>query len=170
MKFKFPKLNKRGTTLMELMVYLGISSVVTLSLTMFLAQSTKQRVMTNDQQLAQYNARQVVEKMTYSLRNAYDVSIEAGGTRAVVYSYYYVDPANPDDLITVYELDGGRMYYGQDINSVPGHSSLKQLTDEGVEVTSVSFKKILSSLKVDLSVSKGIGESDVSTTISFRQQ
>ncbi|MFA6271732.1 MAG: hypothetical protein WC693_01305 [Patescibacteria group bacterium] len=170
MKSEQVKINQLGTTLMELMVYLGISSVVTLSLTMFLAQSTEQRVMTNNQQMAQHNARQVIEKMTYSLRNAYDVTIEAGGTRAIIYSYYYVDPANPDNLITVYELDGGKMYYGQNINSIPDHSSMKLLTDEDVDVTVVSFKKISSSLRINVNVEKGTGESSVSSTISFRQQ
>jgi Tfp pilus assembly protein PilE len=170
MKKKFFHLNNRGTTLMELMVYLGISSVVTLSLTMFLARSTEQRVMTNDQQTAQHNARQVIEKMTYSLRNAYSVDIQSGGTKAIIYSYYYDNLGVPQDVITVYELNGGKIYYGQDINLIPSPSNMKQLTDEGVNVTQASFKKISSSLQIILDVKKGTGESDVRSTISFRQQ
>jgi type II secretory pathway pseudopilin PulG len=170
MSYQLLKNNQHGTTLMELMVYLGISSIVTLSLTMFLVRSTDQRIMTNNQQAAQHNARQVIEKITYSLRNAYNVNIEAGGTRAIIYSYYYVDPTNPDNLITVYELSGGKVYYGQDINAIPDHSSMKLLTDEDVDVTAVSFKKISSSLRVNLNVEKGSGESEINSTISFRQQ
>jgi type II secretory pathway component PulJ len=170
MKNKLFKLNQNGTTLMELMVYLGISSIVTLMLTMFLVNSTEQRVLTNDQQIAQYNARQVIEKMTYSLRNAYDVNIEAGGTKAVVYSYFYTNPGVPDNVITVYELNGGKIYYGQDINTIPGPSGMKLLTDENVNVSLVSFKKVSSSLRINLIVEKGVGESDINSTISFRQQ
>ncbi|MBU0612979.1 hypothetical protein KKB10_03090 [Patescibacteria group bacterium] len=155
---------------MELMVYLGISSVVTLMLTMFLVNSTEQRVMTNDQQIAQHNARQVIEKMTYSLRNAHDVNIEAGGTRAVIYSDYYDNLGVPQDVITVYELSSGKIYYGQDINLIPSPSSMKLLTDEDVNVSLIAFKKVSSSLRINLNVEKGLGESDINSTISFRQQ
>ncbi|MFH1535058.1 MAG: hypothetical protein ABIF80_03670 [Patescibacteria group bacterium] len=170
MKNKLFKLNQNGTTLMELMVYLGISSVVTLMLTMFLVNSTEQRVMTNDQQIAQHNARQVIEKMTYSLRNAHDVNIEAGGTRAVIYSDYYDNLGVPQDVITVYELSSGKIYYGQDINLIPSPSSMKLLTDEDVNVSLIAFKKVSSSLRINLNVEKGLGESDINSTISFRQQ
>ncbi|MBU1951842.1 hypothetical protein KJ733_02930 [Patescibacteria group bacterium] len=152
------------------MVYLGISSVVTLMLTMFLVNSTEQRVMTNDQQIAQHNARQVIEKMTYSLRNAHDVNIEAGGTRAVIYSDYYDNLGVPQDVITVYELSSGKIYYGQDINLIPSPSSMKLLTDEDVNVSLIAFKKVSSSLRINLNVEKGLGESDINSTISFRQQ
>ncbi|MFA6391143.1 MAG: hypothetical protein WCW66_00125 [Patescibacteria group bacterium] len=170
MKNKLFKLNQNGTTLMELMVYLGISSVVTLMLTMFLVNSTEQRVMTNDQQMAQHNARQVIEKMTYSLRNAYSVDVQASGTKAVIYSYYYTNPGIPDNVITVYELNGGKMYYGQDINTIPDPSGMKLLTDEDVNVSLVSFKKVSSSLRINLNVEKGEGKSDINSTVSFRQQ
>jgi hypothetical protein len=155
---------------MELMVYLGISSIVTLMLTMFLVNSTEQRVLTNNQQTAQYNARQIIEKMTYSLRNAYDVDIQASGTKAIVYSHFYTNPVAPDNIITVYELNGGKMYYGQDMNLIPAPSSMKLLTDEDVNVSLVSFKKVSSSLRINLIVEKGTGESDINSTISFRQQ
>ncbi|PIS42928.1 MAG: hypothetical protein COT24_00830 [Candidatus Kerfeldbacteria bacterium CG08_land_8_20_14_0_20_40_16] len=162
--------NEKGITLAELVVYLGISGLVTLILTSFLVQSTKQRIETNNQQLAQHTTRQVLEKMSHSLRNAYDVDVLAGGDGINIYSKIYSISGDPQTEITTYRVIDEKIYYDETLGLLPDFSELKPITDEGIIVNAVQFRKISSSLKIEMQITKGNREATLDSTIFFRQQ
>jgi len=157
-----------GVTLMELLVYMGISSVVILGMMAFLVQTTKTRVSAESQHLAQHSARQALEQMTYSLRNAYDVVVNVDGTRAIIFS------DNPDDaiqpIVTVYAIKDGQLVSAQAISVPPDDSSLQPVSGDGVIFTDVQFKKISASLQVTLGTVKNSRSSKIESTIAFRQR
>ena len=165
---KIMKRQPKGVTLMELMIYLGISTIVVLALTSYLVQATKARVEMNNQQFVQHNTRQALEKMTYALRNAYDVAVYQEGSAVDIYSYNFDDPAKP--IIYTFKYKDQDLFYGQSVEVPPAEESLQQLTDDGVSVESVSFKKISSSLQVQLVMKKNERQATLNSTIAFRQQ
>jgi Tfp pilus assembly protein PilV len=152
------KKNQKGVTLMELLVYLGISALVILAMGTFMVNVTKARVLSNNQRLAQQNARLILEKMTYSLRNAYDVNV-LSPAKVEIKSYDYNDPNNPVSKTAVIERQADNLLY------LDGWS----LTEEGVSVTNVNFEKVSSSLQVSLTTEKNSQQASLSSTISFRQ-
>ncbi|MFA5051733.1 MAG: prepilin-type N-terminal cleavage/methylation domain-containing protein [Patescibacteria group bacterium] len=160
--------SQAGATLIELLVYLGISSFVVLGSLLFLVQMTTARLATNDQKTAQQSARLAVEKMTYSLRNAYDVVVNADGTRVTIYSNDTAHPGQP--VITVYGLRDGRLMYGQSLVVPPDDAELQPILNDNVEIADLQFKKISASLQVSLSTIKSNRQSSVESTIAFRQK
>lgn len=153
---------------MELLVYLGISSFVVLGSLMFLTQMTTARLATDNQKLAQQGARLAVEKMTYSLRNAYDVVVSADGTRATIYANDTEHPGQA--VVTVYTMEANRLVYGQSMVVPPDDAALQPVLNDDVTVTSLQFQKVSASLQISLSTEKNNGTSSVNSTIAFRQK
>lgn len=160
--------NKNGVTLMELMIYLGISSIIALAMTSFLTNVTKQRVEISNQQIAQYNARQVLEKLTYSLRNAYEVEVNPDGTAVNIFSNNYDNPLQ-QPIISTYIYKNQKLYYGQSVINPPAEDTLLPITDEGLSVDNINFSQVSSSLKLQLVISKSGRQSGLDSTIAFRQ-
>lgn len=160
--------NRRGITMLELMVYLGITVIIVSGLTTFLVQVTKQRINLHNQQLAQHNNRQVIEKMTHVLRNAYDVEIYQNGTALDVYSHNYTDHNSP--IITTITYQEKRLFYGVSTGTRSVGELLLPLTDFGIVVEQVSFEQISSALQIALTMAKSESTASINSTISFRQQ
>ncbi|MFA6553596.1 MAG: hypothetical protein WCT27_04165 [Patescibacteria group bacterium] len=153
---------------MELLVYLGISSMVMLGSTLFLVQTTKIRLSSDNQKLTQHSSRLALEKMTLSLRNAYDVVVSADGTRATIYSYNFNDPGRP--IVSVYCGRDGQLWYGQSFVIPPDDGALSPVIEAGVKVSTVQFNKVSASLHVRLNTVKNDRESSIESTIAFRQK
>jgi Tfp pilus assembly protein PilE len=165
---KFLMTNEKGTTLMELMIYLVISSLIIIAMTSYLVQATRARVALNDQHLVQNDSRVVLEKMTYSLRNAYDVSVSSDNQSVTVFSHNFDDPMRP--IITTYIYQSGQLMYGQAIGVPPAEPSMTPLVSSQVVVQNVHFAKVSSSLQVTLALAKNNKTSEVVSTIAFRQK
>lgn len=159
--------NQRGVTLMELLVYLGISSVVVLSMMTLMANVSKQRLERTQQNTAQQAARVAVDKMTYSLRNAYSVVVAADGKTLDIYSYNFTNPAQP--IVTTYREQDSRLYVGQALTTPPPPADLRPATPPTVLLEQLSFREISSAVQVTIRCRNGTRTADVSSTISFRQ-
>lgn len=162
-------MNQRGVTLMELLVYLGMSTIVALGLTAFLTTTTAARVQTSNQHLAQHNGRLVLEKLTHSLRNAYEVVVYNEGNSVDIYSYNFDEPAKP--IVTTFSHDAGQslLLYGQALVSRPSTNSLVPLIEPTVIVDQVTFTPVSASLHVQLTLLKDNGQASLDSTIAFRQ-
>lgn len=153
----------RGVTLVELLIYLGISSIVTLAMSAFLVTTVHQRTEVASQNAAQHETRRVLEQLTYGLRNAYSVDVRTGGSAVDVYS----DSTEPQ--VATYELSGDRLNFGQQATTPPPAETLQPITGTDMKVTEVRFTRVASSLQVHLVIMKGTHQSTINSTISFRQ-
>ncbi|MBI5405185.1 MAG: prepilin-type N-terminal cleavage/methylation domain-containing protein [Candidatus Kerfeldbacteria bacterium] len=151
--------NQRGTTLMELMVYLAISTVVVLSMTTFVTALTKTRVRTTDQQIAQAEARNVIERMTHTIRNSRDVAVT--GAR--------IDATDETGLVTSYCGCDGTIKSGQHMAFPPAGADLEPAIESGVQVDNFTLERLGSSVRVSLNFSKNGQSAALVSTIAFRQ-
>ncbi len=154
-----------GFTLIELVLYLGLSSIVVLASTSFLTAATKVRVHTKQQQNIQSEIDAVSGRLSYTLRNAYRVELDVPGTRIDVYAK---DPSSPDPIVTSFQVKDGALYTGK--NSVTPAADLYMLTNAATSVTSLSpFEVVSSSLKVMLSFTQGPVTVPFESVYAFRQ-
>ena len=137
-------------------------------MTNFLVQTTGFRVGLNNQHLAQHETRVVMEKMTYSLRNAYDVQVAPDGKKVAIYSHNFDDPSQ--SIVTVYRAASQQLQYGQAIGSEPPEAALLPVVNDDILVQNINFTKISSSLQVDLTLMKKDKTSNINSTIAFRQK
>lgn len=160
--------DRRGVTLLELLLYLGISSAVVLGMTGFLVRATRQRVVTMDQTIAQQNGRTVSALFTHALRNAYDVTVQSAPLSAVISSE---NPDNPGQtIVTVFRYDetAKTIEYGQAVGSPP--VVFIPLTDPSVAVENVSFERVSSALVLEARFTRGDRAASLASTIAFRQR
>ncbi|MFA6099238.1 MAG: prepilin-type N-terminal cleavage/methylation domain-containing protein [Patescibacteria group bacterium] len=162
-----PTNNQRGVTLMELLIYLGISSVVVLTMMTLMANVSKQRLQRIQQNTAQQAARVAVDKMTYSIRNAYRVDISADGKTLDIYSTNFADLTKP--IVTTYSELDNQLYTGQSLETPPQPENLQPATPPGVILEQLSFREISSAVQVSLRCRNGARNAEISSTISFRQ-
>lgn len=154
---------RAGVTLMELLVYLGMATVVVLVMTNFLVGFTRQLLVTRDQERVQQNARVVLEKLTHAGRNATSltvngscVTLQAAGTAPT----------------RVFSYDGATISYGEALPC--GDPGLRPLIETGVAVSAVTFEPVLAdgapvALAVAATFRKGSREAAFRSTITLRQ-
>ncbi len=159
--------NQRGVTLMELLVYLGISTIVVVGLSALMTNTMHARVVSNNSKDAQQNARRVLENMTYSLRNAYQLDVAADGQSMNIYSQNIDNPSEP--LVTTYQYVDSQLFYAQAVNELPPADTFISLVDEGVLVKDVNFHKISSSINVEFTIIKNSRQAEINSTIAYRQ-
>lgn len=157
----------RGVTLMELLVYLGISSFIVVALTSYLMNATRQRVLAMDQTIAQENARAVFAKMTYALRNSYAVAVSETPERVEITAENPGHPGQP--IITVFQYNPliQSVEYGQAIGTPP--IAFQPLTDPAVTVRDLDFEGVSSAVIVRGTFLRGTREAHVESTIAYRQ-
>lgn len=161
------RIQPRGFTLIELVVYLGLSSIVVVASTGYVAAATRVRVHTVQQQALQDDARSIIGNLSYTLRNAYRIDIVEAGARADVYA---VDPDAPGHpIVTSYQLRDGVLRQGKSIDTPPAEMILLNGSEVTVSAGPVPFAVVSSSLELRLSLAKGGVTVPVETTISYRQ-
>lgn len=159
---------KRGFTLMEMLVYIGVLSIIVLALSFFIVWSINSTNKARTMREALYNTRRAIEIMTYEIREA--KSISSDSTTAHLYlenatttEFYLCDTAST----TICQRKGS----GEPI----------LLTSDKVEVKKLEFKQIATStttpsvqivLTIDYKNPSGIPEYQASvsatTTVSLR--
>jgi len=159
--------NQQGVTLMELLIYLAMSTVVVVGLSAVMTSTMQARVVSNSTKDAQQNARRVLENMTYSLRNAYQLDVAADGKSINIYSQNIDNPSEP--YITTYKYDDSELLYAQAINELPAEDTFISLVDEGITVEDVFFNKIASSISVEFTTIKNNRKATINSTIAYRQ-
>jgi len=159
--------NQRGLSLMELLVYLGISTIVVIGLSTVMTNTMSARVVSNNAKDAQQNARRVLENMTYSLRNAYQLDVSADGLSMNIYSQNIDNPSEP--LVATYKYIDSQLLYAQAINELPSDDTFVSLVDDGILVEDVNFRKISSSINVKFTIIKSSREAKINSTIAYRQ-
>ncbi len=155
-----------GYTLVELLVYLGLSSLVLLLMTGFLARVMGNKAIAATQTQLQENERTVFDAMTVAIRNSYEVTVENSGTKVIVKSH-------PEDsgltTYTVFQVDAHqRLSMGQNEDFMLVDP--QPITDDGIIVKAFSATVISSSLEVTLVIQKGTQTNAFTSTIAFRQQ
>ena len=102
--------NKNGFTLMEIVVYIGLSTIILLVVIgqqmMFLQMSVKHQTMTEVEQQGEF----VMHLMTQTLRNADAINSPSVGSSASVLS---IDVFDAIDDPTVFDVSGGQIRIAQ---------------------------------------------------------
>lgn len=152
-----------GYTLIELLVYLGLSSLVMLLMTGFLVRVMGNKAIAATQTLLQENERTIFESMTTAIRNSYAVDV-TDGTRVVVKSH----PAgSTDTLYTIFQPDANhRFSMGQGASEAD--VVMSPITDDGISVL-FSATADTASLDVTLAAKKGTQSNAFTSTIAYRQ-
>ncbi len=155
-----------GFTLVELVLYLGLSSIVILASSSFLTTATTVRVHTKQQQMVQSDVDAVSGKLSYTLRNAYRVDLVESGNRIDVYAH---DPDTTDTVVTSFRIHDGALTTGKNTTSPP--ADLYALTSVATTVAPgpVLFEVVSSSLKVSLICTQGSVTIPFESVYAFRQ-
>ena len=156
------RLDQRGTTMFELVIYLALSSLVVLTMFQFISGLSAARVRTADQKLAQENARTVLARMTHALRNSKDVTVAADRIN--------IEQENTNRI--VFAVKDGTIQYAEKLDVPPAYPAdieLRPLTDPGVVLDTATFKKISSSVQVNVQFKKGTQVAQLDSTIAYRQ-
>lgn len=131
---------QKGFTLVELLIYIAITGVVTVSLVQFGLAISTARVKTYVAQEVQANARMALDLMSRKIRMAREVNTGASvwGSDPGVLSLGMVDGTSDP---TVFELDGdnGRLQMTE------GSGPTVYVTGEEVRVTNLVFRDLTSS-------------------------
>lgn len=157
-------MRRPGYTLVELIIYLGLSGLVLVVTTNFLMQLLGQRAVAATQTSLQENSRTITSMMTVALRNAYDVSVSADKTSVIILS---VPPSGVGTLYTGYKLQGGTILSGSADaeNAIVYEAALPA----DVQATVFSMEKVSSALDVEMRLAKGTQSTLLDSTIAFRQ-
>lgn len=130
----------QGFTLVEMLLYVTISSVILLSLSLFLSLILSSRI--KNQSIADVNQQglQVMQLITQTVRNGKSISFPSVGATSTSLSVDVVDPLrNP----TVFDIANGVMRIQEGSNQpIP-------LTNSHVTVTSLIFQNISSTSSTD---------------------
>lgn len=159
--------NQRGFTMIELVLYLGLSSFVVMIALSFLTTATKARVETKQKQELQSTVNAVSGSLSYALRNAYQVTVSPSGTRVDVYSH---DPAAPlHPVVTTFFIQDGALMTGKAVDNPA--TVFYRLSDATVTITSpsVPFELISSSVKASLTFSEKDTSVPFDSVFAFRQ-
>ena len=147
--------NKKGFSLIEMMVALGILSLIIIGLVTFFSGGTRAWVTGQYQLEAQRNARYAIDRMVKEIRGGKNIISGSDGDTIVV-SIPDFDTADPDDYYEVtYSLLGTTIQRGTNPlieNVLTGEAIFKYYNNSGTEVTSpdATVSKIHINLKVDV--------------------
>ena len=156
-----------GITLVELLIYLGLSALVSVGLMGFMVRTAAQRSALANQQQAQRESRLLLERMSLALRNAYAVEISADGERIAIQSYDYGEVSQT--MFTVFEKKDQSVYMGQRLNEIPTEEDLICFTSSEINVQQLQFLKVSSSVQFRTTMAADGHTASLSSTIAFRQ-
>jgi len=158
-----------GTTIVELLVYLGVSTLVVMVMMSFTVGISQRRAMVNDQLLAQENGRLVAERMAYVLRNSYRQEVRVvGSTKQLIVTG--LDPAQPTrDLITVFEFSDGTIKYAQASGAAPPSALFAPMIDRAVVVDAADVENVSAATVLRLTLRKGNQRVQLESTVGWRQ-
>ena len=149
------KINRKGFSLIEMMVALGILSLIIIGLVTFFSGGTRAWVTGQYQLEAQRNARYAMDRMVKEIRGGKNIISGSDGDTIVV-SIPDFDTADPDDYYEVtYSLFGTTIQRGTNPlieNVLTGEAIFKYYNNSDTEVTSpdANVSKIHINLKVDV--------------------
>ena len=149
------KINRKGFSLIEMMVALGILSLIIIGLVTFFSGGTRAWVTGQYQLEAQRNARYAIDRMVKEIRGGKNIISGSDGDTIVV-SIPDFDTADPDDYYEVtYSLLGTTIQRGTNPlieNVLTGEAIFKYYNSNGIEVISPdsTVSKIHINLKVDV--------------------
>ena len=155
MKIIFYKQNKKGLSLIEMMVVVVILGVIVLALVTFFTGGTKSWVAGQSQLKAQREARQAIDRMVREIREGNEIKSNSDSYSVTVYippfplegiAEYYVFYALSG---TTMQRDGNPLIDNVQIN---GESIFKYYNNDGTEVNppDSTVSKIHINLKVDV--------------------
>ena len=149
------KINRKGFSLIEMMVALSILSLLIIGSVTFFSGGTRSWVTGQYQLEAQRNARYAIDRMVKEIRGGKNIISDSDGDTIVV-SIPDFDTADPDDYYEVtYSLLGTTIQRGTNPlieNVLTGEAIFKYYNNSGTEVTSpdATVSKIHINLKVDV--------------------
>ncbi len=155
-----------GYTLIELMMYMGISAVLVVGVVGFMIRTTQERTLLVSQNAVQQNSRVVMEKMTTSIRNAYQVDVNAAGTEITIYAKNYANPSEP--IITIYQNQGQELSYS--VGNPTAAGPFFTILDGGIHVAQFHADTVASSVVLQATFEKNGKQASFSSTIAYRQK
>lgn len=137
---KFFNKSQRGLTLVEMLLYVSISSIILLSLSVFLTFLLSQRI--KNQSISDVNQQglQVIQLMTQTVRNARSVDTPLIGATSSSLSMTMTDPSLSP---TVFDVSGGV------IRIKEGNNAVIPLTNSHVNIQSFIIQNISSASSTD---------------------
>jgi Tfp pilus assembly protein PilW len=148
-KIIFSKSAAKGTSLIELIIYISILSIVLLSMTVFLVSNKKMEGRYKAMTEVEIQGAEIMRLVTQAIRNAQSVGSPAIGTNGPSLSLVVSAPAkNP----TVFDLAGGK------VRMKEGSASATDLNSGQVSISNLNFKNMSSanapgSIRVSFDVS-----------------
>lgn len=156
----------KGITLVELLIYMGLSTLLVIGMVGFLIQTTHERTKLAAQQSVQQNARVVMGKMTTTIRNAYVIEVNEEGNEITAYSQNYEDLHSP--IKTIYRAQGSDLAFER--GEVMAAAASQTLLDSGVTLVSLHAEKIASSVRMTATFEKDGRRVTLSSTVAYRQK
>ncbi|MFA6511896.1 MAG: hypothetical protein WCV86_02095 [Patescibacteria group bacterium] len=152
-------MNQRGITMIEVLLYLGLSGMVLTFFGGMVLNMTRQQTLLADQQHAQEIARNTLSTITYAARNAYHIEIQPGQVD------FYAEPdTNP--VITRMRYENNALLIGNAVGTPP---NLISVIDADATVTNATFQTVSSALQVSLTIQVGTQSQSIHSTIAYRQ-
>lgn len=148
-----------GATLMELIIYLAISGLVIVGAMNWLTNTLSARAATVRETALQENLHTVLDTMTVSIRNAYEVSFASGILTIKTH------PANDrtQTTLTMYRVVDNRLQFG------PSADTLTSVTSSDVRMTTFDVVVAGPSATINLVGTNGVTTTRVATTVTTRQ-
>ncbi len=172
MKFKNLKFKnqKSGTTLVELLLVIGIFALLLISIAGFFIMTVQGRGKSQAHIEAQEQARFAMQKMTYEIRRAASVNgnsnLNVNFASSSAYTFSLVEPTSGVSRSpTVFSVVSGILYEKQ------GAGTSTALTSKDVSVTNLMFTNLSSgkskNILVNLTISKPDPTGNASLTINY---
>jgi len=130
---KLPLKNKKGFTLIELVLYVGVTSIMLLVIVVFLANLLQSRIKNQTIAEVEQQGIQVMQIITQTTRNAENITAPLIGTSASSLTLDVLAGANDP---TVFDLFEGTVRIAE------GNSSAVSLTNSRVVVSNLIFQNL----------------------------
>lgn len=131
-------MNQRGATLVELLIYMAILTVVMTFVTDFLVQTVETRLEIQAKSSMEQDQRFILSRLTYDIKRASSITTPASGTT--------------DNLVLV--LDGETYSYQLAINNyqLTTGSGTYNLNSSDIEVSALSFQRLEDTIKIGMTL------------------
>lgn len=153
-----------GFTMIELLVYLALTGMVVLTATSFLVKMLGTKAIAASATNLQENARTVMETVTVSLRNAYEVT--PSGTGLIIASHPSDSPSTK--VYTRYDRVGDRVVVGT-ASSIDGITT-QPLTNQDITAQVFQLTPISNAVDVMIVLKQGNQSTLLQSTIAYRQR
>lgn len=157
--------NQKGLTIIELLVYLGLTVGIVTAASSFLVSITPVNRAIDSREKVTREMRHITDNLAFTIKNSYAVSVPSSQELLLRTKKIGM----PGDLRTRYLLNGQTVLAGDMPNVEPPFEHLVPLHDTDVKITGLSFESIDSSVRITMTAIQGNETHSITTTVSPHQ-